>query len=370
MSSPELQPDSAKDALNPTDISWQALAPALSLSSVALALVILRWYTRLLIVRKVGPDDIMIAFSGLLSVGMTVVIAIQFFQKNQVTVGQNEWGDFTIVIAPIVAKLVLVNNVLYIVTTNLTKASIVVQYLRLFRGKWMRRACWVTLCCLFAAAMYGIFAGIFICVPIRKFWRPGAKGHCLSAQTVWLGAAGINIVMDWTVWIIPMPTVSRLRLPRRQMIGVFAVFALGGFICATSIARLTLVHIAAVQDENTRASVGSVTWSAIEANVGIICACLMAMKPLVTKFFPNLLIDKQPPSHHMRLPVIEQNQYFWAGSSMSTTCAASEMTTMTTPPAQKEIKVTTETTTISRPSSVISRLTTRWPYNAPLGTLL
>ena len=76
--------------------------------------------------------------------------------------------------------------------------------------------------------MYGIFAGIFICIPVRKFWTPTAKGYCLSADTLWLSAAGINIVMDWLVWVLPMPVISKLRLPRRQMIGVIAVFALGG----------------------------------------------------------------------------------------------------------------------------------------------
>lgn len=55
--------DSADDAQHPTDISWQALAPALSLSSVALVLVITRWYIRRLIVGRTGPDDYIITLS-------------------------------------------------------------------------------------------------------------------------------------------------------------------------------------------------------------------------------------------------------------------------------------------------------------------
>lgn len=127
-----------------------------------------------------------------------------------------------------VLQLVLVNNVLYSAVTNLTKSSIVVQYLRLFSGLWSRRACHVALVLLFAAAMYGIFAGVFICVPVKKFWRPDAHGHCESANTLWLASAGMNIVMDWIVWILPMPVISQLKLPRRQRIGVVAVFMLGG----------------------------------------------------------------------------------------------------------------------------------------------
>jgi hypothetical protein len=118
--------------------------------------------------------------------------------------------------------------VLYATVTNLTKISVVAQYMRLFTEKWIRRACMATVVLLVIAAVYGIFAGIFICVPVRKFWTPKVTGHCENANTLWLIAAGLNIGMDWTVWILPMPVISRLRLPRRQMVGVIAVFALGG----------------------------------------------------------------------------------------------------------------------------------------------
>ncbi len=61
MTNTETKPDAAKDAKDPTNIGWQALAPALSLCSLAVILVAARWYTRLTIVRKVGVDDLMIA---------------------------------------------------------------------------------------------------------------------------------------------------------------------------------------------------------------------------------------------------------------------------------------------------------------------
>lgn len=58
------QPESVTDAENPTNISWQALAPALSLSALAFILVTVRWYTRLVIVHRVGADDLLIAISA------------------------------------------------------------------------------------------------------------------------------------------------------------------------------------------------------------------------------------------------------------------------------------------------------------------
>ena len=38
----------------------------------------------------------------------------------------------------------------------------------------------------------------------------------------------LGIVADWAVWVVPIPVVGRLRLPRRQKIGLLGVFGLGG----------------------------------------------------------------------------------------------------------------------------------------------
>ena len=40
-------------------------------------------------------------------------------------------------------------------------------------------------------------------------------------------------------------------------------------------------------------NVGAASWSAIECNTGIICACLPSLRPLVTRMFPHLI-----PSGH------------------------------------------------------------------------
>lgn len=36
-------------------------------------------------------------------------------------------------------------------------------------------------------------------------------------------------------------------------------------------------------------NVGAASWSAIECNTGIICACLPTLKPLVARIFPNMV---------------------------------------------------------------------------------
>lgn len=48
----------------------------------------------------------------------------------------------------------------------------------------------------------------------------------------------------------------------------------------------TLTHLLTnLADDN----VGAATWSAIECNVGIICACLPTLRPLMSRFLPHFL---------------------------------------------------------------------------------
>ena len=49
----------------------------------------------------------------------------------------------------------------------------------------------------------------------------------------------------------------------------------------------------------------AVTWSAVEVNIGIVCASLIALKPLLAHFCPCLLQDYSPPGHSTRLPMVQ-----------------------------------------------------------------
>jgi hypothetical protein len=60
-----------------------------------------------------------------------------------------------------------------------------------------------------------------------------------------------------------------------------------------------------VTDKETESGIQAVTWSAIEVNIGIICASLIALKPLLVHFYPCLLEETDIPSHCMRLPIVQ-----------------------------------------------------------------
>jgi hypothetical protein len=125
------------------------------------------------------------------------------------------------------AKLFLSWNVLYVVLIHVTKASILTQYLRIFPTRTMRRLTWLLFAALVPSVLWGVFASIFFCNPVRKVWRPMVPGKCISTRTYWVSVSAVNIVLDFAVLALPIPVISRLKLPMRQKIALVGVFLLG-----------------------------------------------------------------------------------------------------------------------------------------------
>ncbi|KAL9625282.1 MAG: hypothetical protein Q9160_000684 [Pyrenula sp. 1 TL-2023] len=86
-----------------------------------------------------------------------------------------------------------------------------------------------------------------------------------------------------------MPVLKTLHLPRRQRIGLIAIFAVGFFVCITSILRLHALYTISISEDVTWDNVGAGAWSSLEVNVAVICACLPMLKPLIVHIFPRLL---------------------------------------------------------------------------------
>ena len=140
------------------------------------------------------------------------------------------------------AKLVIINNNLWAVAVNVTKASIVAQYLRIFSSRITRFCCYVLLALLVPAVCWSVFGGTFLCAPVAKLWKPQLPGECMDPRSYWLSAAGTNIGIDFAVLILPLPAITQLRLPRKQKMCLVLMFLLGFFVCVVSVIRLATVY--------------------------------------------------------------------------------------------------------------------------------
>jgi len=79
--------------------------------------------------------------------------------------------------------------------------------------------------------------------PISSYWNFLAnhrdcipEGPPLVAQTV------INVVTDFMIYVLPMPTLFHLRLPSSQRIGLMILFGVGGVIVIAGSFRAYWIH--------------------------------------------------------------------------------------------------------------------------------
>lgn len=86
-------------------------------------------------------------------------------------------------------------------------------------------------------------------------------------------------------------------------------------VCITSIIRLVSLKRIADSADPTFDNVGAASWSAIECNTGIICACLPTLKPLMSKIMPGLLSTLSGSRRNTSAQVITTQQTTWNDES-------------------------------------------------------
>ncbi|KAF9885039.1 hypothetical protein FE257_000770 [Aspergillus nanangensis] len=186
----------------------------------------------------------------------------------------------------------------YNMSLTLTKAAIVFLYLRLFPTAKFIVAARVILAVIILYGLWTVISAFLNCLPVNYFWDTSVDGHCIPKAFLWWFNAAMNILTDISILVLPIPVVSRLRLPFRQKIAVLFIFATGIFACVTSIVRLRYLTLATHSVDPTKDNGPIAIWSQIEVNMGIICACLPPLQSLVTRLFPRILASKSRSQRH------------------------------------------------------------------------
>jgi fucose permease len=201
-------------------------------------------------------------------------------------------------------------TILYNPALMATKTSILIFYLRMSRNTQniLRIASYITLGIVNIAGIVLTFLNAFRCHPAMAAYTPNINGTCTSIVTLFLCSAPVNIVTDLAILVLPIPVLTGMRLPQRQKTVLVFTFALGIFVTIVDVVRIYYLQQASdlVDNQITPTSttqVGSgpdfywntsraLMWSAVEVNVGIICACIPTLKPLIKRILPSMITDR------------------------------------------------------------------------------
>ena len=175
---------------------------------------------------------------------------------------------------------------LHALSLTLVKLSIISTYWRVFPSKTMRRTLLVLATLITAVAISTLFGTIFQCTPIAGAWNFNLQRKCYRVEYVLYYSTAFSAFSDILVCLLPLPFFWKLSIPHKEKVIVSCLFGLGLFAAAASIFRITT--LSRLRNINaTRAAIPTLDWSIAEVLVGIVCACLPCLKPLLNKLVPG-----------------------------------------------------------------------------------
>ncbi|KAK0739922.1 major facilitator superfamily domain-containing protein [Apiosordaria backusii] len=277
-------------------------AATLILASVFVAA---RMVSRIGIVRRFGADDYIMVLAWLITLFLS--LSIIFGTKKGLGRHGKNIEDWEL---PGLRMCEYVFSILYNPALMATKSSVLVFYLRLAKNtqKILRMASWGVLGVVNLAGVILTFMNIFQCNPVAAAWDVNVNPiRCIPLLTEFICSAPVNVTTDLAILALPIPVLTSMRLPPRQKIILILTFSLGIFVTIVDVVRIyylqKAIDVTALSSSSNRnAMFGqspsfswnaslSLMWSAVEVNVGITCACVPTLKPLIVRILPAMLYD-------------------------------------------------------------------------------
>ncbi|OBT45571.1 hypothetical protein VE00_03497 [Pseudogymnoascus sp. WSF 3629] len=249
--------------------------------------VCIRYVSRFAIIKKGSAEDYTIGAAMIFSIGMAACMIEQVKYGNGRHAALLELDNFIGIL-----KYLYFSILAYCTAITLTKISILLQLHRIFGvNKLMHFATLIMMAVVMSYGIESVTIGIFTCTPVRAYWdlKIQATSRCLPQDKVYYANGGLNIAIDLIIATLPIYSVWKLQIDIRQKIALMAVLALGWFVCFVSILRLqALVVLYQHPEDTTWYSPETAYWSCIEVNVGIICACAPAIRPVLVRIVPRI----------------------------------------------------------------------------------
>ncbi|KAA8645154.1 hypothetical protein EYZ11_009628 [Aspergillus tanneri] len=248
---------------------------------ISLVAVILRCFVRLRIVKAFGADDYIMV------VAMICNLAFGICGMVGSTYGMGKHLAYFAGRPYLYHSAMLcfyLGQIFYVVTAVLARLSIVMTLLRLFVEPlhiWILYG--ITALSIVAGLLFFFFT-IFQCQPVNYLWdRMTMEGKCLDMDLL-LGIvymySVVSAVCDFTIGILPVFIVWKLKMRRRTKTMVAGILGIGCLASTAVIVRIPYLHYARDADflyQTTEISI----LSNVEASLGITAGCLMTLRPLL-----------------------------------------------------------------------------------------
>ncbi|RYO84349.1 hypothetical protein DL766_002692 [Monosporascus sp. MC13-8B] len=267
------------------------LAIQYALITIAAAVIAARIYLRLKIQnRSLLPSDfLMIAAwcTAFTTASFLIVFAVEGVLKPDI--------DYTLVnydadaeTLEYMLRIIWATPIPFFTTFYLCKASLLATYLQLFPCFMVKRRIllWVTIGYCAGAYIATISLQLFLCFPIERNWAvtsPQLLCDYTVPERIFRIAWALHFFGSIVIFLLPFSLLHKLQMRTRTRLGVYGVLFLGFIDIAFSLTRFLNVHL------NTNSGFRSITlisaWNALDANIGLVVACLPSLRPYFRRNF-------------------------------------------------------------------------------------
>ncbi|KAK2016456.1 integral membrane protein [Colletotrichum eremochloae] len=258
---------------DPQNLQPWTVQVVVSVTVLAVVSVALRLYSRQIKAQKLWWDDYLIVWSMVWNLFVVGFIFAMYSAGMGLHADQVELDSIVMM-----AKYLVVAEILYAWNLGWTKLSLMLMYYRIFHIPFFKKMTWFVITFVFAWVICITFLFIFICVPVEKLWYPQLPGHCINQVATWIANAASTIFTDLLILLLPLPQVWKLQLQKAEKIALTFAFGLGFFVVFTSAYRTSVLFTYTATDP-TYTLAPTVGWTAIEMSAGIVSACLPTLRP-------------------------------------------------------------------------------------------
>ena len=204
-----------------------------------------------------------------------------------------------------------------------TKSAILLLYLRMATAHpFLKIASLFVLAIVNLSGIVLTFLNIFQCRPVAAAFTD-IEGRCIDLVGLYLSSAPVNVLTDLAILLLPLPILTALRMEFRQKVVLVATFIVGGFVTIVDVIRIVYLQNAlqierahgmaeATVDSRPPGFIYEVSftlmWSTVEVSVGLICACVLVLKPLVMRVMPSMLRRRRRSSVHHDVAVFDRSK--------------------------------------------------------------
>ncbi|KAK8247398.1 hypothetical protein HDK90DRAFT_40502 [Phyllosticta capitalensis] len=251
------------------------------------AAVIARFYCRGALRQVLTWDDWLILPAWACFI---VIFCISNYAAHHLGTARHLWDFYP----PYLQKALNINlvfEICYPIGVTLTKVSVCANYIRLFP---LQKA--NMLFCKLAIA-FSVAWGIATLIPqVHQFVKcppasgtsSGVKIHrsCINQKAFLLATASLNTASDFVIFLWPIRFLWGMKLPRDKRLGLIALFSFGLTVCLAGLIRMWYYTVYFKSTDPYWDGVWNYILVAIETNLGVACACLPCIKPVLVKLFP------------------------------------------------------------------------------------